>query len=291
MTRRIFLPARRDGTLLIFEHRERPRQRRWEFTAVAAQEPDSELARTGNGGLNADEFAYCQKLALLLPQLEAHMSNFGFCDVSPDNMGLDMPNDLAFVEGSPVLTLALMLHLKRDLLVAETSLKRYLSQPAKDRFELGLSASIYVSMIRTYRLNGANEIVDEDLAATKKMSKANREWGYYYAQAGYLKHLSGDFEGTIAINQKALELGPSADAWRRIANAQVELGQTEAAIASFVKCDELSPLKGPAALRLARLAFGDGQTDVARKYAEVASHADLSEADKLLRQISGGSPA
>lgn len=284
MTTRIFLPIRRDDQVLIFEHRERREQRRWDFFAVAVSTPDG-LRRTGNGALTPEEMAECERLVALLPRLDEALENNRLTDISPDRMGLAMDKDLAIIDGSPLMTVALYLHLKRDILVVEGSLQRYLDRTPEDRFDVGMTASVYASQLRVHRLEGASKMIDADMQVAESRDKTHREWAYLFNQAAELKRRSGQHQDAIDLSLQVLDRWPSADLWRRIGNLYFDVKDIDSAIDSFLKADAMSPLQGPAALRVAHWLAQKDRAEEARNYAEVASRTGAPNASVLLERL------
>ncbi len=289
MGSRIFLPARRGQQVLVFEHREQAEKRRWEFVAAAVgEDPAGPLRPTGVVGLKPADMEDCARAAAALPALEAYLETVHLLDLATLPRALELPKDAAVVEGSPLFTLTLYLQFRRNCLVSEASLARYNLRPAAERFEVGLSASIYVSLLKQHDLERASALLDEDLPIAEARNAKGREWGYYFGQAAAIRQRNGNLEGAVVMMQTAAEAAPKSEIFRRVGNLQADLGRRDEAIAAFMRAEKLTPLPAHAALKLGKWLLAEERYEEAERFGRLAKQRGAENAAVVLDKIPQG---
>lgn len=282
MTQRIFLPARRGGRTLVFEHRELAEKRRWEFVAIAVLTPEGDCRRAGTGPLTRAELKHCADVAAQLEQLEAAAGQLGLFDLDVAAAALQLPAEAAVVEGSALLTLTLYLQLLRDTLVTAASVARYRARPVAERVEPGLSSSLYVTLIKEGNTATAAALFDEDRVAVPAKLPRSRDWGYFFGQAAMALEAEGRTADALAMCRRGVACWPSDAMWRRIGNLEEAAGHRSAAIDAFEAAEKLKPLAAKPTLRLARWLQTDGRTGDARAMAQRALDRGAEEAQAFL---------
>ncbi len=284
MGERIFLPARRGETIVVFEHSEVPEKRRWEFVAVAVME-NGQARREGWAHLSPKELNHCAKIGALLPRLEAEVGAMTPFDLHRTEAALDLPKELAMVEGSALLTLTLYLQLQRDTLVTAASVARYRARAAAERVEAGLSASIYTQLLKVGDAEGAGSLLDQDLAVVPERPPRTRDWGFFFGQAAGVRRRQARDAEAIALLHRSLTCWPTAHTWRRIGGIHEAQGQMSQAISAFESAEKLGPLPAQATIRLARWLLAEERIDDARRTALLARERGAGNAHVILDQL------
>lgn len=281
MAARIFLPARRGNSILVFEHREQRDKRRWEFVAAAHKAPGAEILPTGVVMLSAEELAECGRMAEQLPALESYLTGITPVDLGAVPTALDMPTELALIEGSSLFTMTLYLQLQRNALVVEASLSRYTARTPEARFEPGLAASVLQSLLKMHDLSRAEALLEEDLPQAAAGTGKGRDWSFYYSQATTAKERSGKPAEALELAQKANEANPTSETMRRVGVLQKRTGDRPAGIESFLKAERLGPLPAHALMRLGRWLVVEGRMDEARHIADLATSRGAKNAEAI----------
>lgn len=285
MGERIFLPARRGETIVVFEHSELPEKRRWEFVVVAVIEA-GQIRHEGWAQLSPKELKHCAKIGALLPRLEAAVGALTPFDLNQTQAALDLPKELALVEGSALLTLTLYLQLQRDTLVTAASVARYRGRAAAERVQAGLSASIYTQLLKAGDAEQAGGLLDQDLTAVPERPSRTRDWSFFFGQAAGVRRLQGRDTEAIALLHRSLKCWPTQHTWRRIGGIHEVLGEIPQAISAFEAAEKISPLPPQAAMRLARWLLAEGRVDDARRLALLAQDRGAKNAHVILDQLS-----
>ncbi|MEM8872131.1 MAG: tetratricopeptide repeat protein [Pseudomonadota bacterium] len=289
MSDRIFLPARRGDTVIIFEHREVPDNRRWEFVAAAIQEaPDAPLIRTTAVGLNPDELEICSQIAAGFPAFEDALSGLpglGITDLDLVDASLELPKALALVEGSILLTLTLYLQLIRNSLVTTASIRKYRSRPPAERIEAGLSGSVYQTLLKSHDLETGAELLEEDLAAMPDIPRRTRDWGFFYHMAGFIRLRRGELEEALELFRTSIRHAPDEALHRRMANIYADLERFPEAIDAFLKAEAITPLPPHGTIRLAYWMQQEGRINEAREFARLAQERGAHDAAGLIKSL------
>ncbi|MEO0388161.1 MAG: tetratricopeptide repeat protein [Pseudomonadota bacterium] len=284
MAARIFLPARRGEHILVFEHREQRERRRWEFVAAAVKTPDAPIRPTGVVMLKPPELKLCGEMAERLPALESYLTGITPVDLGAVPTALDMPTELALIEGSSLFTMTLYLQLQRNALVVEASLSRYTARALEERFEPGLSASVVNSLLKMHDLGRAAALLDEDLVQAEALDGKGRDWAYFYAQAAMARERHGQADAALDMAERAHRANPTNEALRRIGNLKSKMGDRAGAIEAFLDAEKLGPLPVPALMRLGRWLVSEERVDEARHIAGLATSRGADNADIIFQQ-------
>ena len=289
MSDRLFLPARRGEIVIVFEHRDVPDNRRWEFVAAATQKgADGVLERTTAVPLSDDDLKTCAALVAQFPAFEAALRALpgqGIADLDLIDAALTLPKELAMVEGSALLTLTLYLQLIRNTLVTTASVTKYRSRPVEERVEAGLSGSAYQTLLKAHDLETGGELLDEDLAVRQRSPRRTRDWGIFYNMAGLIRQRRCEHEAALPLFRQSAKHAPDAALHRRIANTCADLDRIPEAIESFIAAEELAPLPAPATLRLAQWLKDEDRGEEARMFAERAKERGAKASDELLASL------
>ncbi len=287
MSERIFIPARRADDILIYEYFEMPTQRRWQFRVVLAQDgPEGELKRTGSGTVSADELERCKGLVAALPDVEKALSGVNLANAASFGGVLAADPAAAIVTKSMLFTSTLYLNLMRQSLVEESSISRYESRAPDERFDIGLSASIYDGLIKRHDLERAEALLNADLPHAIAPKRQHREWAYFFKIAAEIKLRQNAKRSAVALLEQAVKSLPEAATLRRIASLLVDLEDREAAIEAFEKSHSIEPLGPQPRLRLAWCYFQIGNTEMAGKLAKKSLEMGNENATKLLEKLS-----
>ncbi|MEM1268161.1 MAG: hypothetical protein AAGI50_19310 [Pseudomonadota bacterium] len=272
MPARVFLPARRGQSVVVFEHREIPEKRRWEFFAVAAAcGPDAPLKRTGNITLSSEALEECQRVAAALPALEAQLSRVTLTSLDVAELMLDLPSEALVADGSPVLTVTLYLQLQRQLAVLAATRARYTARPAAERLDRTLSASLYAGLLRVHDVASAAALLDADLPHLHSQPIRHGDWIYFFSQAATVREREGRREEAVALLLRGIEIDPRhGEAWRRIANLRNDAGDRAGAIDAFLAAEDICALPREATQKLSRWLTKAGRLDEAQRFERLA---------------------
>ncbi|QHQ36623.1 tetratricopeptide repeat protein [Algicella marina] len=286
MSERIFLPVRRGDDVLVYEYFEVPAQRRWQFRVVlAAESEEGELVRTGTGMITDEEIDLCKGLVARMDSVVDAFEAVRLSDISTYRGLLEAGESAAVVTNSMLFTSTLYLNLMRQCLVEESSVSRYESRAPSERFDIGLSASIYDGLVKRYDLKRAEAILDADLPHAKPPKRLHREWSYFYKTAAEIKLRRGKKQAGVGLLEKAVLCQPDAATHRRIASLHLDVGDRPAAIAAFERSHELEPLPAKPRLRLAWCYFQEGDRQKAADFAAKSLDMGNGQAGKLLERL------
>lgn len=286
MAEKVYIPVRRGELVVVFAYIEIPSQRRWQFQAAAASDgPNGEMQRTGAVQTSDEEMEECAKLAKALPMIEAAFDTVRITDVGSYDHALKAESSAAVVSGSMLFTTTMYINFMRQYLVEETAITRYQMRAPEQRFDLGLSASIYDGLLKRHDLERAEEIVDADLPHANPPRSRHREWAHLYRLAAEVKLRRGEKDAGIELLEKAARFWPGEEIHRRIGNLHFDQGNLSRAIKSFKTAHDIEPLNGQVALRLAWWLQEDGQTDESKKFATFALEKGNEKARNLLERF------
>jgi len=293
MAERLFLPARRGSDIVIYEYREQPALRRWEFHAAAIRDGQTgALDATGVVGLDDAALARCAGVADQLPRIEAAVATLDICRDDRFSGALDMERPAAILDGSALLTVCMYLQFARQSLVLESSFRRYEARPAAERLDLGLSASVYDGLLKRHELARAEVLLDADAPHLPPRIPQHREWGYLLGLAASIKQRLGKPQEAIVFARQAATAAPTAQIWRRIGNLAEETGARDEAIDAFLHSEKYESLQPDQALRLAWWLVHEERIDQAREWHDIALARGAPPApllhDRLARAGSGG---
>lgn len=282
---RPYLPVRRGAGIVIFEHREVPAHRRWEFHAVAiSPAPGAPMQRTGVAAIDDVALQECADLAERLPRLEAVLSDISLTDATAASRILDAGSETALVEKSMLLTGTLYLEFLRQSLVHETAVRRYDATDPAARFSLGMSASVVEGCLKRHEVARAEKLVDADLPHLPA-NTTGREWGHYFRLAATAKERAGKADEIEPLLLRAVRARPDQGSWRRIGLLREGRGDMAGAVDAFLAAERVKPLEGQPALRLGWWLQKLGRLDEAQTWARTAAERGAEDADKLLGLI------
>lgn len=238
----LLIPVRRGDTILVFERRRLEAGRRAEFLAIAEVSPDGAVAATGMRDLAEDEAETVAKVAAKLPALERFTAQMSVHDLPSIQTSLDAPAEAGIVDNSVLMTLTLYLDFCRQTLVQEAAVRRYESRPPEGRLDIGLTASIYESLLRSHELARAEALIDSDLKELPPALTRHPEAGYLLGLAATVKQRLGRAEGALVLMETVSRLRPDHKLLVRMAHLYRAQNDTEKAIRTLRRAEKIQPL-------------------------------------------------
>ncbi|WP_112320890.1 tetratricopeptide repeat protein [Oceanibium sediminis] len=272
----LLIPVRRGGTVLIFERRQPDSGRRAEFLAIAEVGADGAIVPCGLHPLAEEQVAAAAAAAAKLPALERYSGAMAVHDLASIQGALDAPPEAGIVDNSVLMTLSLYLEFCRQSLVQEAAVRRYEARPARERLDVGLSASVYESLQRTHELERAEALIDADLQDLPDAVKRHPEAGYLLGLAASVKQRLGRAEGALALLEAVSRIRPDPKLFLRMAQLYRAEGGIDKAIATLRRSAKMAPLAYPAWHLLGHL------LSQKEAYAEAADVFLKAEAEKPL---------
>ncbi|MEM9430429.1 MAG: hypothetical protein AAGA32_13150, partial [Pseudomonadota bacterium] len=233
--------------------------------------------QTGAAALKPDELAACARLAERLPAVESYLRGITPLDLGAVPTALDLPEELALIEGSPLFTMTLYLQLQRNALVAEAAHARYAARDAAERMEPGLSASILNTLLKFHDLKRAGAVLEDDLPVATSTERTGRDWAYFFAQACTVKDRAGRKAAALRLAELACAAHRSLETLRRVGLMAARKGDRPAAITAFQEAETLGPLPAKATARLSRWLAAEGRTEEAERAKRLADSRGGSE--------------
>ena len=286
MSEKVFLPIRRGAETIVFAYVENAAQRRWQFHAVACTDQKSgKLTRLEGIPVTADELAECEKLVASLKDVEFALAGLNLCDASTFPGVLNAGPEAQIIGGSMLFTSTMYLNFLRQYLVEESAAQRYANRDPKERFDVGLSASIYDGLLKRHELITAEALLDADLPHAKPPNIRHREWAYLYRRAAEIKIRMGRSNAAISLLNQAGKFWPRAEYQRRIANLHFGAGELTQAIAAMKQAHLQEPLTAQPLMKLAHWLKRDGDVEAAKEFAGLALQNGATNAQKLLDEL------
>ena len=282
----VFLPAWRDGRLIFFTNIVNSSSKRLGYFAAAATKPGkTDVTRTGKAPVNADQLAFCQRIAddgIALQKFFAAMGA-GNLDLFTDTI---QAKSLPYPENSsPLIYTCLYLDFLRKYAVDTEIIRMYSSSPVKQRFHTDRSVGIYKILSARLQSDIAETLIDADLKQNKKLHGASMMIANLLRECAIVKFDLGKFTDAEDYMLRAAKLHNTADKWRRLADFAQADGDRKKTIEYFLKAVTFGPLPAPAALNLGRCLVEEGNFEQARDYVQQAAKVFEKPAKVLMDKI------
>lgn len=239
----LLLPVRRQEDILVFERRTLESSRRAEFRAVAIRRPgDADPVGTEATDYTDALKAACSEAVRTFEKLEPFLRSAGLHDDTALVSLLDAPDDAGVVDGSVLMTATLMLEYARQALVQESAVRRYEARAAQERFDIGLSASIYASLLRSHELPRGAALLDADLSEIPDSLMRHPEARYLLGLAATIYQRAGNRPAAIRMMEAMVRIDPDEDTLFRLGHLYNETGDARKAIATFERLEKKRPL-------------------------------------------------
>ncbi len=282
----VFLPVWRDGRLIFFTNIvNSSSQRLGYFAAAATAAGKTDVTRTGKAPINADQLAFCQKIAddgISLQKFFAAMGagNLGLFTDAIQAKSLPYPENT-----SPLIYTCLYLDFLRKYAVDTEIIRMYSNSPVKQRFHTDRSVGIYKILSARLQSDTAEKLIDADLKQNKKLHGASMMIANLLRECAIVKFDLGKFAEAEDYMLRAAKLHNTADKWRRLADFAQASGDRKKTIEYFLKAVAFGPLPAPSALNLGRCLVEEGDFEQAREYVQQAAKVFEKPAKVLMERI------
>lgn len=289
---KIFVPCWRDGRLLFFTTVKEKYTTRIEYIVAAATKPGSGLVeRSGKSQITVEELKKCQETADDGRGLQQFFSIMG-----SGNIGHLVDQDLlkpppCAGKANVLIYSCVYLDFLRKYSVDQSIVRRYEQAEVAERFDIGITLSVYRILSAHFQPERANELIDADIQDIRSIRGPSGAVANLLRSAAIIKFDVGDFSRAENMMLRAVKLHDTEDKWRWLADICNAGGNSGQAIEYFKRAEEIQPLAPLPALRLAKLLVADENFAQAEPFLERAATAFPKPVQKLRHQIEQGSSA
>ncbi len=282
----MFLPVWRDGQLLFFTNLITRESSRISYTVAAMTAPDStKLARTGRAPVTPAQFEHCQNIADNGPELQRFFDALGGGNLRALS-DLQRQDGLPFPpKGNRLIYACLYLDFLRKYMVDEEIVRMYEQAKPENRFNIEKSLGIYKILSSRMEAERANTLVDQDAEFFTQKGHANLALANFYRGTSMVKHEVGQDEAAEERMLQSAKFHNTEDKWRRLGDFAAAQGKTDTAIKYYQTAHDMTPLRPPAALVMAKLLIQNGQPEDAKPFVEQITEVFPDAARALLDKI------